>query len=389
MVSCLSVDFERVTVTFQSKDRAVVARLLGGALERSRLYEGWITHDNPSPCPIGFAVFFRESRIFADFHNIPFYYGQDWKGYFDNVARVVFAHPEGSRFTQQSCGFEFEAGDLPLFVEILGGGPPGQPPPVVALARVDFEDHFYSLIRVIDGDTIVVQPPPRLSDSMKDIHVRLYGLETPELPTALGPRYRDHLDDLCRVDAGGKLMIVWERERLGTNYEGYPRVSFEREIGHIFFQTAQREYLYINGLMHLLPHCSLERNGRSLLRGCKVLARRQLSLPFDGHCMSTLFDDFAARSDTLRRVFDMRPPRCLLSLTKVPSLDPRPIGVPSAPDIASLVIKETGCPFDSFLRELFRQLRIDIESQRMSPFDVPLSLLSMWAQGKQVAEVHN
>lgn len=46
-------------------------------------------------------------------------------------------------------------------------------------SRINFSDRGYKLQRVIDGDTIIVDPPPKLNDYMKDIRVRLYGIDTP------------------------------------------------------------------------------------------------------------------------------------------------------------------------------------------------------------------
>ena len=95
-----------------------------------------------------------------------------------------------------------------------------------ALARVNFGDGIYEFVRAIDGDTIVVLPPQELRAWIKDIHVRLYGIETPELWEELGKDYRNHLEDLCAKDGLSQLFIVWERERPGTTYGGFPLTSF-------------------------------------------------------------------------------------------------------------------------------------------------------------------
>ena len=113
----LNLDFERVTITFQAQDRELVSHLLGVTFENSELYEGWITENNPSSCPIGFAIFFRSSRILADFHNLPFYYGRNWEEYTNTLNCVVSEHPEGYRFTSEITGFTFEWSDLRLFIE--------------------------------------------------------------------------------------------------------------------------------------------------------------------------------------------------------------------------------------------------------------------------------
>ena len=68
-------------------------------------------------------------------------------------------------------------------------------------------------------------------------------------------------------------MIVWERERLNTNYEGFPKTSFERSIGHVFFKSIDNDFYYINGLMHFLPECTLIRKGVMLLRGSHYIEK--------------------------------------------------------------------------------------------------------------------
>ena len=56
-----------------------------------------------------------------------------------------------------------------------------------ALARVNFEDREYRLLRVNDGDTLEVLPPDELKSWMRDVHIRLYGVDAPESSTELGP----------------------------------------------------------------------------------------------------------------------------------------------------------------------------------------------------------
>lgn len=247
-----------------------------------------------------------------------------------------------------------------------------------ALARVDFDDDFYIFIRVIDGDTIVVEPPRELRRWIKDIHVRLYGLETPELWEELGPRYQRHLEELCSVDGRGRLMIVWERERLGTNYEGFPLTSFERGIGHVFFRSSDRRFLYVNGLMHLLKYSSLERDGRNLLRGRSRLSNAEIRLAWSGSCATPL-EVTEGSSGTFKSIAELGPPVCLLTYPRLPSLDPRD---PVFHEKITAAIREAWnfkCPFEKELRTYGEALTEDTKMQRVSPFDLPLTLTSMWA----------
>jgi len=251
-----------------------------------------------------------------------------------------------------------------------------------ALARVDFNDDYYVFIRAIDGDTIVVEPPQELRRWIKDVHVRLYGLETPELWEELGPQYQRHLEELCSVDGRGRLMIVWERERLGTNYEGFPLTSFERGIGHVFFRGPEGRFLYVNGLMHLLKYSSVERAGKNLLRGRSRLRDTDVRLPWRDRCATPL-EVPEACSDTFRMVAGLGPPICLLTYPRLPSLDPRD---PSFHEKIAAVIREAwsfSCPFQGGRRQHDEALMEDTKSLRVSPFDVPLTLTSMWALEQQ------
>ena len=389
MTSYLNFDFERVTITFESKNRQLVSHLLGGTLESSGLYEGWITDENPSTCPIGFAIFFRYSRIFADFHNLPFYYGRNWEEYTNNLHREVSKHPEGYRFTYAKTGFTFEWSDLRLFIEILEGHPTDTLPPGTLPARVDFEDDWYSLSRVIDGNTITVRPTLHFSASMKDIYVCLYGVVTPDLLTENALRCKNFLEDLCSVDASGKLMIVWERELLGRSYEGYPRDSSEGSlIGHVFFQVAGGEYVYVNGLMQLLRHCSPDEEDNSSSCGYHMVPYNNPAQLWNVSCTCRLLDESCPRSDALGQIDDMHPPRCLLRLEQLPHLDPRQGGMYIDDKLTSRAIKERGCPFDGPIKQQLRELSNEISTQRLSPFDLSLSYLNMWARTRAAITQH-
>lgn len=134
-----------------------------------------------------------------------------------------------------------------------------------ALARVNFEDKDYRLIRVIDGDTLEVRPPEGLQRWMRDVHIRLYGVDAPERNSELGPIYTEILDRLCRMN-GGRLRVVWERERQGNEYAGFPTYSFERGVGNVFVDIDDRFMLYVNGVLASLPDVQIVRGRNRLIR---------------------------------------------------------------------------------------------------------------------------
>jgi hypothetical protein len=213
---------------------------------------------------------------------------------------------------------------------------------------------------------------------MRDIHVRLYGLETPELWMEHGAEYRRHLEELCAIDALSRLMIIWERERAGTNYQGYPLDSFERSVGHIFFREDSGRYVYINGLMHLLKYSSLNRDGKSLLRGRRHLQTSNL-LPWNGQCPS--WDHRTERrSETLRSILALAPPACLLTYSHVPSLDPRDPEFAEKINSVMLASWQFGCPIEQALLRDKDSLREQERTQQASPYDIPLTYTRAWAE---------
>lgn len=139
-----------------------------------------------------------------------------------------------------------------------------------ALARVNFEDRDYRLIRVIDGDTLEVRPPEELMRWMRDVHIRLYGVDAPESNTELGPIYTEILEKLCQLN-DGRLHVVWERERRGTEYGGFPTSSFERGIANLFVDIGDGFFLYVNAILASLPDMQIERNMRALIRAARHL----------------------------------------------------------------------------------------------------------------------
>jgi endonuclease YncB( thermonuclease family) len=65
----------------------------------------------------------------------------------------------------------------------------------------------YKFLRAIHGDTIQAAPPGELWEWMRDVHVRLYGIDAPERGQEKSQLYTDLLNALCSLD-NGDLRIV-------------------------------------------------------------------------------------------------------------------------------------------------------------------------------------
>jgi hypothetical protein len=143
----------------------------------------------------------------------------------------------------------------------------------VACATINLRDEKYTAIRVIDGDTVILAPPEELLAWMKDFRLRLYGIDTPELHETLGPLFRSLVEQVLRAGSD-KPSVVMERQGIDTNYAGFPRTSFEREVGNLFL-TVPEGILYVNCVLAMLPHVKTTRSGNDLIRGRKRLLRGQ------------------------------------------------------------------------------------------------------------------
>jgi hypothetical protein len=149
-----------------------------------------------------------------------------------------------------------------------------------ALARVNFRDDRYRFLRAIDGDTIEVAPPDSLTGWMRDVHIRLYGVDAPERGHELAGFYTALLDNLCTID-GRAISVVWERERRGTEYAGFPLSSFERGIGNVFVEIPDTDgrVLYVNAFLASFPDVRLVRGEKTLLRGARLFRALQDEWP--------------------------------------------------------------------------------------------------------------
>jgi len=115
----LNIDVGHVTITFLREEKERVATLLG-VEDSARFYSGWITEENPSKNPIGFALWFdSDGRVYADFHNLPFYYRSrdGYQPYHDCIVSSVSKHPSFRSWAGQAS--RFNPSELPLFVDLL------------------------------------------------------------------------------------------------------------------------------------------------------------------------------------------------------------------------------------------------------------------------------
>lgn len=80
--SYYNVDIGNVTITHEKQ---FLERIQGvfSALPTSSWYDGWISDSNPSPNKIGFYIAIQSDDVcfYPDFHNLPFYYRNDFSGY--------------------------------------------------------------------------------------------------------------------------------------------------------------------------------------------------------------------------------------------------------------------------------------------------------------------
>jgi len=112
-----SVDIGHVTITIREEDREWLQNVLGPSSIGRTFYEGWITDDNPSPAPIGFGVFRDGPLIYADFHNLPYYYRRRYQAYHNEIVRYVTGHSAFRSWTGHAC--RFEPSQLPLLLQLL------------------------------------------------------------------------------------------------------------------------------------------------------------------------------------------------------------------------------------------------------------------------------
>lgn len=271
----------------------------------------------------------------------------------------------------------------------------------LALARVNFEDREYTLLRVIDGDAIVVRPPEELMRWMQDVHIRLYGVDAPESNTERGPTYTAILEKLCRLNEG-RLHIVWERERATTNYAGYPTTSFERGIGNLFVDMGDGYLLYINAILASLPDVRIERRTRSLIRAARHLRNWPRPLWPHWHRHWPFHARWPWPSYPARRMLDyltacdhadlrtqLRPPHhpgFIWALPRETVLRPTE-GIETIRRLLGEWRELCGCPICwETTRELAEHWPRALEQEDATPFDLLLLLAYAWSHEPQSEE---
>jgi hypothetical protein len=140
-----NIDIGRVTLTVKEQDMERVQALLGDLAFGKRFYGGWIDNENPSPSPIGFYVVFKDQAMYADFHNLPYYYynfhtrESYWVEYHQIIISHVTKHPAFRAWRGQWS--QFDPSLLPVIVILLN-----------RLASSPFFSHFHSVIVSNSGD---------------------------------------------------------------------------------------------------------------------------------------------------------------------------------------------------------------------------------------------
>lgn len=86
----LNADIAGVTITFGEQHEAKVKHWLTG-LRPEDFYERWINASNPSPNKVGFFIDHRsdEETFCPNFHDLPFYYGDDYRPYIETIKKHV------------------------------------------------------------------------------------------------------------------------------------------------------------------------------------------------------------------------------------------------------------------------------------------------------------
>lgn len=266
---------------------------------------------------------------------------------------------------------------------------------LAALARVNFEDRDYRLLRVIDGDTLEVHPPEELIRWMRDVHIRLYGVDAPESNTELGSTYTAILEKLCQLN-DGRLHVVWERAREGTEYGGFPTTSFERGIGNLFVDIGDGFFLYINAILASLPDVQIERRTKGFIRAARHLREWPHPLwhhwhrhwpfhrpwPWHPYPARHMLDYLTSRdlSDLRMRLHPGRRyhPGFVWALPKQMVLHPT-----DGPDAIHEMFKEwrevCGCPIcEEVANELLDRWPMLLEREDATPFDLLLLLAYAW-----------
>jgi len=113
----INIDIGHVTVTLDEKFKNYFLDFFRESIRIDNFYRGWINSNNPSPSPMGFAVIFEDNQVYANFHDLPFYYRNNWDEYHRRIVAHVAKHPLFRGWNGN--GHRFSAEKLPLLVDLL------------------------------------------------------------------------------------------------------------------------------------------------------------------------------------------------------------------------------------------------------------------------------
>jgi hypothetical protein len=116
-----NIDKKGVTITF-NEDQAAMLKFFLPSLQKKDFYEGWINQSNPSPNKVGFYFDHRtnDETFCPNFHDLPYYYKGDYKGYM----KIIVNHLQAKGLSN----WEGHCSPLPWqalndFIEYLGTAP--------------------------------------------------------------------------------------------------------------------------------------------------------------------------------------------------------------------------------------------------------------------------
>jgi hypothetical protein len=179
-----------------------------------------------------------------------------------------------------------------------------------ASLRINTRDEHYTFTRAVDGDTIEVLPPEDLRHYAIDMHIRLYGVDTPETKEdreLFSSAYTTLVERLCSLDPSKRVYLILERETDAGKYAGFPRDSFGRQIANVFV-PLDGKLLYLNSLLAMLPHvcpCKLRGEPAAQGHGFRQVPSDQCECHNSG--IGPLLDEFNKSVPLASRAF----PRCL------------------------------------------------------------------------------
>ncbi len=251
-------------------------------------------------------------------------------------------------------------------------------------SRVNFKDRGYKLIKVIDADTISVEPPSELGEWINDIIVRLYGIDAPEIETKKGKLYKSILKDILYHSNYQELRIIWDRENPKNKYSGFPSNSFVRSIGNIFLEFDDK-LIYLNSLLLILPEVATFYKKKNLIKG-----RRYLKQIFEDYNHS--FECNLEKSDFVQGCLQylMQEEKCSW-INNIPlCLISFPLDFLQYDSPISLLneiigsVKKKKCPF-YFLQEILEDISSDdkINDNIINPFDIILLATEKWKNNIQ------